>query len=62
MPWPETDASQYHAQLRLTDKGYAIKRLVFCNNMDLEPLKLLLKGLAVGCYQPSHEVLIVLNI
>ena len=59
MPWPKTSATQYHAQLGLPDKGRAIKGLVVCNNWDLEPLDLL-KGLALGCYQPSPEVLIVL--
>ncbi len=41
-------------------KGRAIKRLVVCNNWDLEPL-VLINGLFLGCYQPSPEVLIVLN-
>ncbi len=55
MPWPQTDATQNHAQLGLTDKGRAIKVLVVCNNLDLEPLDLL-NGLALGCYQTSPEV------
>ena len=59
MPWPQTGATQYHAQLGLPDKGRAIKELVVFNNWDLEPL-VLLNGLALGCYQPSPEVLIVL--
>ncbi len=50
-----------HAQLRLPDKGRAIKGLVVCNNWDLEPLDLL-NGLALGCYQPSPEVLIVYGV
>ncbi len=58
MPWPKTGATQYHTQLGLSDKDRAIKRLVVCNNRDLEPLDLLI-GLAIGCYQPSPEVLIV---
>ena len=58
MPWPQTGATQYHAQLGLLDKGRAIKGLVVCNNWDIEPLDLL-KGLALGCYQPSPEVLMV---
>ena len=37
MPWPKTGATQYHAQLGLTDQGRAIKGLVVCNNWDLEP-------------------------
>ncbi len=56
---PQTGATRYHAQLRLPDKGRAIKGLVVCNNWDLEPLDLL-NGRALGCYQPSPEVLIVL--
>ncbi len=40
MPWPETDATQYHAQLGLKYKGRAIKELVVCNSWDLEPLDL----------------------
>ena len=59
MPWPQTVATQYHAQLGLPDKGRAIKGLVFCNNWDLEPFDLS-NGLALGCYQPSSEVLIIL--
>ncbi len=45
MPWPRTGATQYHAQLGLTDKGRAIKVLVVCNSLDLEPLDLI-NGLA----------------
>ncbi len=58
MPWPQTGATQYHAQLGLSDKGHAIKELVVYNNWDLEPLDLL-NGQALGCYQPFPEVLIV---
>ena len=47
MPWPQTGATQYHAQLGLLDKGRAIIGLVVCNNWDLEPLALL-NGLALG--------------
>ncbi len=60
MPRPPTGATQYHAQLGLPDKGRAIKGLVVCNNWDLEPLDPI-NGLALGCYQPSPEVLIVLS-
>ncbi len=56
MPWPQTGATQYHAQLGLPDKGRAIKGLVVCNNWDLESFDLL-NGLALVCYQPSPEVL-----
>ena len=58
MPWPQTGTTHYHAQLGFLDKGRTIKGLVICNNWDLEPLDLLY-GLAIGCYQPSLEVLIV---
>ena len=37
MPWPKTGATQYHAQLGLSDKGHAIKGLVVSNSWDLEP-------------------------
>ena len=59
MPWPKTGATQYHAQLGLLDKGCAIKGLVVCNSWELELLNLL-NGLALSCYQPSPDVLIVL--
>ena len=58
MPWPQTGATHYHAQLGLPDKGRAIKGLVVCNIWDLEPLDLL-NSLALGCYQPYPDVLIV---
>ncbi len=58
MPWPQTGATKYHAQLGLPDTGRAIKVLVVCYNWDLEPLDLL-NGLTLGCNQPSNEVLIV---
>ncbi len=54
----QTGANQYHPQLGLQDKGCATKGLVVCNNRDLEPLDLQ-NGLALGCYQPSPEVLIL---
>ncbi len=41
MPWPQSGATQYHAQLGLSDKGRAIKELVVCNSWDLEPWDLL---------------------
>ena len=57
-PWTQTGATHYHAQLGIPDKGRAIKELVSCNSWDIEPL-VLENGLALGCYQPSPEVLIV---
>ncbi len=60
MPWPQTSSTQYHAKLGFTDKGRANKGLVVCNDLDLEPLYLQ-NGLALGCYQPSPEVLIELR-
>ncbi len=59
MSWPQTGTTKYHAGLGLPDNGRAIKGVVACNNWDLEPLDLLI-GLALDCYQPSPEVLIVL--
>ncbi len=40
MHWPQIGATQYHAQLRLPDKGRVIKELVVNNDRDLEPLNL----------------------
>ena len=59
MSGPHTGATQYHAEFGLSDKGRAIKGLIVCNSCNLEPLDLL-NGLALGFYQPSPEVLIVL--
>ena len=60
MSWPQTGATQYHAaQLGHPDQGRAIKELVVCNDWDLESLDLL-NGLALGCYQSSPDLLIVL--
>ena len=59
MPWSQAGKTQYHAQLGLPDKGRVIKGLVVYNSWDLEPLDLL-NGLALACYQPSPEVLILL--
>ena len=57
MPRPQTGATQDHAHL-----GLSIKGLVVCNiYLHLEPLDFL-NGLALGCYQPSPEVLIVLSL
>ena len=58
MHWPQTGATQYHAQLGLPDKGRTIKGVVVCYSWDLEPWDLL-NGLALGCYQPSPEVWLV---
>ncbi len=35
MPWPQTGATQYHAQLGLIYKGRAIKGLDVCNDLKL---------------------------
>ncbi len=51
MPWLQTGATHYHAQLGLPGIGRAIKGLVVCNNWDLEPLDLL-NGLAIGFHSP----------
>ncbi len=36
MRWPKTDATHYHAQLGIPDKGRAIKVLVVSNNWDID--------------------------
>ena len=55
MPWPQTDAIQYHAKSGLPDKGRAIKGFIVCNDLELEPLDLM-NGLALGWYQVSAPV------
>ncbi len=57
MLWPQTCAT-HHAQLGLSDKGRAVKWLFVCNNWFLELLDLL-NSLALCCYQPSPEVLVL---
>ena len=49
-------ASQYHAQLELPDKGYAIKGLLVCNNWDLEPLDLLNGYAPVSSPSPLDQI------
>ena len=39
MPWHQTGATHYHAQLGLPDKGRAIKGLVICNDLEFGPTK-----------------------
>ncbi len=34
MPWPKTDATHYHAQLGLPDKGCKFKELVVGRSFD----------------------------
>ncbi len=52
--------THYHVQFGLQNKGRAIKGLVISYSWDLEPLYLL-NGLALGCYQPSSLVYLVIN-
>ena len=47
MPWPQTGATRYYAQLGLQEKCCVIKGLVVCKSWDLEPLDLQ-NGLALG--------------
>ncbi len=47
MPWPQTGATHYHAQLGLPDQGQAIKGLDVCNSWDLEPGPRLASSVAV---------------
>ncbi len=58
MPLPETGATKYNAQLGLPDKGRAINGWFVYNDWVPEPLDLL-NSQALGCYQLSHEVLIL---
>ena len=44
-----------HAQVGLIDKGRAIKGLVVCNDLNLEPLDLL-NGLALGQVVINHSL------
>ena len=53
MPWPQTGATQFFVQFKFPHKGRAIKGLVVCNSLNLEPWDLLT---ALGCYQPFLEV------
>ena len=43
-----------HSKDFLSDKGSAIKGLVVCNYLDLEPLDLL-NSQAIACHKPSPE-------
>ncbi len=56
--WLKIGAIHNFSQIGLLYKGHKIKGLVVCNGWTLEPLDLL-NGLALGCYQPSLDVLIV---
>ena len=56
---PKKDATHYHVQIELLDKGRAIKELMVCNGWNLEPFNLL-NSLAPSCYQPSSEVWFIL--
>ena len=56
MPWPQTGATQYHAQLGLPDKGRTIKGLLVCNNWDLEPLDLLNGYAPVSSPSPLDQI------
>ena len=57
MLWPKTVATHYTVKLGLPENCCEIKGLVVCNHWILEPLDLL-NGLAIGCNQPTPEVLI----
>ena len=39
MPWPQTGATQYHAQLRFPDKGLTIKGVVVSYLVELGSMK-----------------------
>ena len=53
MPWPQTGATQYQAQLGLTDKGGAIKGLIVCYVVWLGSMKGL--GLVPSCGQDGYQ-------
>ena len=59
MPWPQTGAPQYHAQVGLPDKDCTIKWLVVCNDWDLESLDLLRYE---SCARPYKYCLQKLNL
>ena len=50
MPWPQTGATQYYAQLGLSDKVRAIKGLVVCYVVWLGSMKGLVLGIAQGAW------------
>ncbi len=54
MPWPQTGATRYNAQLGLPDIGRAIKGLVVCYSWELEPLDLLY-GLVINRPLRSYD-------
>ncbi len=55
MPWPNSGATHFYAQLGLSDNGHVIKELVVYKSWDVDLLDLL-NGLAICKYQPSPEV------
>ena len=56
MPWLQTGATQYLAQLGLPDKGRAIKGLVVCNNWDLKD-SVILGIITLHWYQNRFSVI-----
>ena len=52
--------SYYHVQSGISDKGCAIKGLVVRNCRDLESFEMF-NCLALGCYQPSPDILIYIS-
>ncbi len=62
MPWPQTGATHYHAQIELQDKGRAINGLVFCYSWDLEPLDLRWDSRQRSCNQRVGRLLQLVSI
>ncbi len=60
MPWPQTNATQYHTHCTVRasrHKDRTIKELVVCIlKRNLEPLDPAINGLTLGCHQPSPEI------
>ena len=63
MPWPQTEATHYHAQLGPPDKGRAIIGLIVCWSMarindlwDGSMDKCKVRGLVPCCGQDGYEL------
>ena len=54
MPWPQTGATQNHAQLGLPDKDRAIKGLVVCDVVWLGSIRGWVLELAQGSWVGSE--------
>ncbi len=59
MPWSNTGATLYHAQLELPKNGRVIKGLIVFSGWDLEPLYLLISP-SPDCYQLTIALLMLI--